>query len=158
MSAQRRESHPIPTMKIDSWASRNRWQRRSCTRSAKVSGHVSPAPVALHRCAFATAGTAPRSAPNWAVTDSLQSDHSYLNFVTPASFFQQSIRHGSPPPGVGFPAASGTLTTRRLSLPFIPSPSGFADFHPALPQFPALNRRWTERYDGKRDMHFQHAA
>jgi hypothetical protein len=154
MSTQRRENHPIPTMKIDHWASRSRWQHRSCARSALVLGHASPAPAALYRRAFATVGTA----ANWVGASSLQSDHSYLNFVTPAGFAQQDIRRGSPPPGAGFRAASGTLTTRRSSLPFIPSPSGFADFHPALPQFPALNSRWTERYDGKRDLHFQHAA
>jgi hypothetical protein len=154
MSTQRREDHLTPATKINRCGPRNRWQRRSCTTSAKVSGHANPTPIALHLRAFAAVG----SAPSRVAANSLQSDQSYLNFVTPASFFQQGIRRGSPPPGAGFPAASGTLTTRRSSLPFIPSPSGFADFHPALPQFPALNRRWTERYDGKRDLHFQHAA
>jgi hypothetical protein len=158
MSTQRRENRPTPTMKIDGWASQNRWQRRSCARSALVSGQTNPVPAALHRRAFATVGTALKPAPSWLAANSLQSDHSYLNFVTPASLFQQDIRRGSPTPGAGLRAASGTITTHRLSLPFIPSPSGFADFHPALPQFPALNSRWTERYDGKRDLHFQHAA
>ena len=154
MSTQRRENHPTPTTKTNRWAPRNRWQRRSCTRSANDSGQAKPAPIALHRRALAAVG----SAPNRVVTNSLQSDHSYLNFVTPAWFVQQGIRRGSPPTWAGSRGASGTLTTRRLSLPFIPSPSGFADFHPALPQFPALNSRWTERYDGKRDLYFQHAA
>jgi hypothetical protein len=154
MSTQRRENYPSPATKTNRCGPRNRWQRRSCARSAKVSGHANPAPIAPHRRAFATVG----SAPNWVAANSLQSDHSYLDFVTPAWFFQQDIRRGSPPPGAGFGAAGGTLTTRRSSLPFIPSPSGFADFHPTLPQFPALNSGWTERYDGKRDLYFQHAA
>ena len=154
MSTQRRDHHSNPATKINRCGPRIGRQHGSCTRSAKESGQECPAPMALDRCALATVG----SAPNRAARGSLQSDHSYLNFVTPASLFQQDIRRGSPTPGAGLRAASGTITTHRLSLPFIPSPSGFADFHPALPQFPALNSRWTERYDGKRDLHFQHAA
>jgi hypothetical protein len=110
--------------------------------------------MALDRRALATDGTA----HYWVTKTSLQSDHSYLNIVTAAWNSQQDVNRESPPPGSGFSAATGTLTTRRSSLPFIPSPSGFADFHPALPLFPALNSCWTERYDGKRDLYFQHAA
>ena len=154
MSTQRRENHSTPATKINRRGPRIRRQHGSCTRSAKDSGPVCPAPMALDRRALATVGTAPYSA----ATGSLQSDHSYLNFVTHAWNFQQDIHRGSPPHGAGFSAATGTLTTRGSSLPFIPSPSGFADFHSALPQFPALNSRWTERYDGKRDLYFQHAA
>jgi len=154
MSTQRRENHSTPATKINRSGPRIRRQHRSCTWSAKDSWQVCPAPSALDRRALATVGTA----PNWVPKSSLQSDHSYLNFVTPAWNFQQDIRRGSPPLGAGFSAATGTLTTRGSSLPFIPSPSGFTDFHPALPQFPANESRWTERYDGKRDLHFKHAA
>ena len=156
MSTQRRENHPTPATKINRRGPRNRRQRRSCTGSAMVSGHAIPAPIALYLRAFAAVGSAPR--PNWMATCSLKSDHSYLDFVTPAWFVKQDMRRGSPPPGAGLRAASGTITTRRSLLPFIPSPPGFAYFHPAWPEFPALNSCWTERYDGKRDLHFQHAA
>jgi hypothetical protein len=143
MSTQRRE---------------NRWQRTSCTKSARASGHANPAPIALHCRALATVGTAPPAISAWLATNSLQSDHSYLNFVTLAWFVSQDIRRSSPPPGAGIRAATGTRTTRRSFLPFIPSPAGFTGFHPTLPQFPVGDRRWTERYDGKRDLHLQHAA
>jgi|HubBroStandDraft_1064217.scaffolds.fasta_scaffold65353_2 hypothetical protein len=135
MSTQRRENCPTPATKINRCG-------------------PNPTPFALYRRAFAAVAMA----PNWVVTNSLQSDHSCLNFVMPAWFAKQDIRRGLMPSGAGFRAASGTLTTRRLSLPFIPSPSGFKKLHSTLPQFPALKSRWTERYDGKRDLHFQHAA
>src|ERR1039458_5464469 len=101
----------------------DRWQRSSCTKSAKVSGQVNPAPIVLHRRALATVGTAPPVISAWLATNSLQSDHSYLNFVTPAWFVSQDIRRESPPPRVGAFAAIGTITTRRSFLPFIPSPT-----------------------------------
>ena len=154
MSTQRRDHHSNPATKINRCGPRIGRQHGSCTRSAKESGQECPAPMALDRCALATVG----SAPNRAARGSLQSDHSYLNFVTAAWNSQQDISRGSPPHGAGLSAATGTLTTRGSSLPFIPSPSGFTDFHPALPQFPANESRWTERYDGKRDLHFKHAA
>jgi hypothetical protein len=135
MSTQRRENYPTPATKINRCG-------------------PNPTPFALYRRAFAAVGTA----PNWVATNSLQPDQSYLNFVTPAWFVRQDIRRGSPPPGVGSRVASGTLTTRRSSLPFIPSPSGFKKLRSTLPQFPALKSSWTERYDGKRDLHLQHAA
>ena len=122
MSTQRRDNRPTPATTINRCGPRNRWQRKSCTRSAKVSEQAKPVSIALYSRAFATVC----SAPHWAATNSLQSDHSYLNFVTPAWFVKQDIRRGSPPSGAGFRAAAGTLTTRRLSLPLIPSPSGFA--------------------------------
>jgi hypothetical protein len=163
MSTQRRE---------------NRWQRTSCTQRAetssilgdgsmslvwKVSGNANPAPVAQHGRAYAKVGTAPigfypsdkdlsPGAPNWLATNSLQSDYSNLQLA------RQNIRRSSPPPGAGCGAALATLATHRSSLPHIPTPSGFVCLHPTLPQFPAGKRRWTERYDGKGNLHLLYAA
>ena len=39
----------------------------------------------------------------------------------------------------------------------IPFPAR-ARLHPSLPQVPAGQRRWAERYDGKRNLYLQHAA
>ena len=148
MSTQRRE---------------NRWQRTSCTQRAetssilgdeslslvwKVSGNASPGPVAQHGRAYATVGTA----PIWLATNSLQSDYSNLQLA------RQNIRRSSPPSGAGCGAAFATLATHRSSLPRIPSPSGFVCLHPTLPQFPAGKCRWTERYDGKGNLHLLYAA
>jgi hypothetical protein len=170
MSTQRRE---------------NRWQRTSCTlgagasrvpgdRSAspgwRVSGHATPAPIAQYDRAYANGGTAPPRTSAWLATNSLQSDRRTIKLVKPVRFvplvplvpfFSRDIRHSShssPPSGAALRAATGTLATHRSSLPHIPSSSGFVCLHPTLPRFPAGKRRWTERYDGKRDLHLQHAA
>jgi hypothetical protein len=158
MNTQRREKPSAPASENDGRGARNRWQRSSCTQSAEVSGPVIPAPIARNSRALATDGTAPPVLPARWVTNSLQSEQNHLNFVTPAWFVPQDSRRSLPPPGAGIHAATGTLTTRRSSSPFIPSPSGFVSIHPTSPQFPVGFGRWTERYDGKRDLYLQHAA
>jgi hypothetical protein len=161
MSTQRRE---------------NRWQRRSCTecgvpgrrylpdgvQRAGPQGESFPGLFARQDRADANGGTAPPShpsdedlspgAPAWLATNSLQMDYRIVQLV------RQDLRLGSPPFGAGRGAETGTSATHGLSLPHIPSPSGFEQFHPTLPRVPAGRRRWAERYDGKRDLHLQHAA
>ena len=136
----------------------NRWQRSGCTKSAIASGAVIPTPIVLHRRALATVGTAPpeifgKVGHKLSAIGSKLPKLRYAGLVCPA-------RQPSQPatPGVGTRAATGKITTHRSFLPFIPSPSVLAGFHPTLPQFPAASRRWTERYDGKRDLYLQHAA
>jgi hypothetical protein len=53
---------------------------------------------------------------------------------------------------------SRSSRTIRSSYPPISSPSGFTRLHPALPQAPSAMSCRTERYDGKRDLYFQHPA
>lgn len=140
-----------------------RWQRTSCTVCAeisggpgdrswsqgwKASGHASPSPDARPGRADASGGTAPA----WLATNSLQSDYFIEQLV------RQDIRRGLPPPGARSRAATGVPATRRSSLLPISIPPGFASFHPTSPQAPAGNRHWAERYDGQRDLYFQHAA
>jgi hypothetical protein len=148
MSTQRRE---------------NRWQRINCTHRGSVSGFANPAPIAQHGRAYAKVGTAPiwfrpsdkelsPGALDWLATNSLQSDHRTIQFA------RQNIRRSSPPPGAGCRAASATLATHRSSLLRITSPSVFVCLHSTLPQFPAGKRRWTERYDGKGNLHLLNAA
>jgi hypothetical protein len=148
MSTQRRE---------------NRWQRINCTQRGSVSGFANPAPIAQHGRAYAKVGTAPiwfrpsdkelsPGALDWLATNSLQSDHRTIQFA------RQNIRRSSPPPGAGCRAASATLATHRSSLLRITSPSVFVCLHSTLPQFPAGKRRWTERYDGKGNLHLLNAA
>ena len=152
----------------------NRWQISRSTEcvahgggnslsGSGVSGQASPAPVALHARAGATVGTAPPLTTGsllaeWLATNSLQSDSRMVKFVW---LVQQNIRHSSrssPPAGNGNRSVSGTPATHVALLPHLPFSSGIARLHPTLPLDPAGQCRWTERYDGKRDMHFQHAA
>jgi hypothetical protein len=169
MSSQRRE---------------NRWQPTSCTERAvasgapgdgssslgwssgapgdgsssqgwKVLGLLAPAPHAPRDRAPAMVGTAPPQAivrlqATWLATNFLQSDHLFAQLVR---LVEQDIRRGSPPPGDATRPVSP-----RSSLPLTPSPSVLKRLHPTLPQLPAGKCRWTERYDGKRDLHLQHAA
>ena len=87
--------------------------------------------------------TAPPAAPDWAATNSLHLDRRN----------QQPVCYcfGSPP--LAYRAAR---PADRPSVIFH-SPAVVSRFHPTLPWAPAAMRR-TERYDGKRDLYFQHAA
>ena len=128
--------------------------RRSCTECAKGLGHVWLIFLAWFARAAATVGTAPPLAVQlqaaWLATKSLQSDRLFAQL---ASFVEQDIRRGSPPIGTANP-----LADFRSSFPLAPIPSVLATTHPSLPNHPAGKCRWTERYDGKRDLYFQYAA
>ncbi len=88
-------------------------------------------------------------------TDSLQSDYRNTRLDRLVAL---NIRRGSPPSRAGHRAEAVTLKSFGSSFPPIPFSSGFARFHLSLPRVPAALRRRSERYDGKRDMYFQHAA
>ena len=92
-------------------------------------------------------------APDRVITNSLRSDRRNRQRDRLVLLF---IRFGSPLPGQA--AAWRPFLERLSGYPPIPSPVVFARLHPALPQVPAALRCRTERYDGKRDLHFQHAA
>ena len=152
MSTQRRE---------------NRWQRTGRTACAaasggpcgsfllqgwKESGNLTPSSGTRADHTNASGGTAPPAALVRLATNSLQSDHFFGQLV------RQDIRRGSSPPGAGSRAATGVPATRRSSHLPISIPPGSSSFHPASPQAPEGNPHWAERYDGKRDLYFQHAA
>jgi hypothetical protein len=71
---------------------------------------------------------------------------------------RQDLRCGSTPFRASRHTAPGTPATYGSFPPHIPSLADFTRFHPTLPQDPTGIRRWAERYDGKRDLHLQHAA
>src|ERR1035438_4851353 len=111
---------------------------------------------ALYALAYASGGTAPPSFFSaWLATNSPQSDHRSTQLVRLVSL---SIRLGLPPSGAGSRAAAVTLKSSGSSFPHIPSSSGLARLHPSLPRVPVALSCRTERYDGKRDLHLQHAA
>jgi hypothetical protein len=155
MSTQRRENGSTPAAKARRRGPRDRWQYRSCTEDAKRSSQIRLAFIAWFARVIATVGTAPLKAifkmPQARLaTNSLQSDHLFAQL---APFVEQGIRRGSPPTGTATRSAGS-----RSSLPLTPIPSVLASVHPSLLSHPAGKCRWTERYDGKRDLHFQHAA
>ena len=150
----------------------NRWHRKSCTERRGVLGGQSwsrgrtirndprPSQVARFACAVANGQTAPLvsilwSAFAWMATKFLRSDYLLGQLVRPVL---KADRRGSAPPRVPNRAALGTQASPRSSLPHIPYPSGSPRLRPTLPHAPAGHRRRAERYDGKRDMYFQHAA
>jgi len=160
MSTQKRENRTTPATKTCRRGPRYHWQRVSCTERAGVRHYPRYAHVARFICAVAGGGTAPLSsilwsAWAWLATKFLQSDHLIRPLVRPGLM---ADRRGSPPPRAGRHAALGMQASPRSSLPHIPFPSGLARLHPPLPQAPAGDHRRAERYDGKRDMYFQHAA
>ena len=137
MSTQRRE---------------NRWQRTGCTKRAAALEKSSPAPIVQQIRALATVGTAPPRFGARLATNSLYLDYRFVSVV------RQDVRRGSPPFGAGRRTKTSSPTTHGSSLRHIPAPSGTARLHLTLSQDPAAYRRRAERYDGKRDLYFQHAA
>ena len=133
----------------------NRWQRRSCMERAEGS----PSKVARNVYAMASGGTAPLLSLlmvtwAWLATKFLQSDQPIRQLVQPVI---EANRRGSPP-GAGLHAAFGIPASPRSSLPPIPFPPSLAPLRLPLPQAPVGYRHRAERYDGKRDMYFLHAA
>ena len=66
---------------------------------------------------------------------------------------RQETRSGSPPPRT----LSRTVNLRSFN-PAFPAPAVFLRLHPSSPLIPARFFCRAERYDGKRDLYFQHAA
>ena len=161
MSTQKREHGITPATKTRRQGPRCRSQLTKCTDRAGVGCIPLPAQIARYVCAAAKGRTAPLvsilwSALAWMATKFLHSDHHIGRLVRPVL---KADRRGSPPPWVWLRAALGKQASPRSSIPHIPSPSGFARIHlPLPPQAPDGLRRRAERYDGKRDMYFQHAA
>jgi hypothetical protein len=151
MSTQRRESHSTPATE-DCWSGALRgWRSLSDTACAENLELLEVAPTALKSSGFAKALTAPQ----WEATNSLQLDSCTSRYV---QVVRPEIWRGWLPIWEDSRSIFGKIATRRSSLPLIPYPPVLESFHPALPQFPAAKGSRTERYDGKRDLHLQHAA
>jgi hypothetical protein len=92
--------------------------------------------------------TAPPAIPARTATNSLRLDDCDQQPARPCL--------GSPPSNDAterWPRPQRSLTCGPIHFPAVSS-----RFHRALPWAPAAKCRRTERYDGKRDLHFQHAA
>ncbi len=165
MSTQKRENRTTPATKTRRPGARCRWQRMSCTERAGDRGRYFPSSIASYFRADADGGTAPLWSIIWSIwawlaTEFLQLDQLPGQLVRP-DFTAE--RTGSPtPPWVSSPPicgkASGAPVSTRSSLPPIPFLPGSSRLHLPLPQDPAAAMRRMERYDGKRDLYFLHAA
>jgi len=156
----------------------NRSQQTRCTDRMGAGCIPLPGPIARYVCAAAKGRTAPMmsifwSAIIWVATKFLHSDYHIRQLGQP---LLKVDRRGSPPPWVacrvplGKHAALGKQASPRSSIPHISYPSVHSGIHRILPQgaswppgrsvpqAPDGDRRRAERYDGKRDMYFQHAA
>ena len=143
MSTQRRESSSTLATKTRCRGSRYYWQRTDCTDREGADGLVSLAPVTRNSRADASALAArPFTTAVWA-TESLQKDPGFSRLVC----------YDSPPQWT-----NRRRRSYRYSLPPISILSGSVRIHLALPQAPAGNHRWAERYDGQGNLHFKHAA
>jgi hypothetical protein len=85
-------------------------------------------------------------------TKSLLSDHRSETIAGLAN------RWSSPPLGVRSPSESVPQAVPRSSPPHIPHSPARPLLHTTLPHAPVGKVRRAERHDGKRDLHFQHAA
>jgi len=154
MSTQRRENHSTPSTKIYRRGPRN-WQRKNCTDVVKGADQIWLALIAWFARAMARVGTAPPDKSARLATNSLQMGHRNTQLVR---LHHRRAPHNPPPNWAARHATTGTPATRRSSLPLTPTPSVLERLHPSLPKIPAGKCRWTERYDGKRDLYFQYAA
>jgi hypothetical protein len=150
MSTQRRDGRWAPTTEIGRRSLRYRSrlaQGRDLANRSKQANAVLPtwsfsAPNAFDRMVFPAAHL-----PAMAARNPLQQDTRNKQHVRP-------LCPGSPPLG----RAAGFGPLRLIGYPPIPSPAVFARLHPTLPDVLAASGSRTERYDGKGNLYFKHAA
>ena len=147
MSAQRREHRSTQAA-----VRRCRVVRRRSRRTGCFPGAGPLVPIAQEACAVA-GGTAPPEGQAWMATKPLQSDHRKGKRA-----FAVRLNASPGSPLLEARRFFGTPESPRFSPPPIELSSAPLRFHPALPEIPAGISCWAERYDGKRDMHLQHAA
>jgi hypothetical protein len=94
---------------------------------------------------------ASRGAQYKVATNSLLSDHRFRTLARLVSRcgFPPSLAEGR----IGVSATPARHWSSTLHIPKLPSRTRL---HPSLPQAPT--HRWAERYDGKGNLHIQHAA
>ena len=93
------------------------------------------------------------SPTEWMATNSLRSD--YRNGIHARL---KSLCRSLPPHGANRHSATANTARHRLLIPEIPILPACTRLHRTSPQAPAGQSRWAERYDGKGNLHFKHAA
>jgi hypothetical protein len=167
MSTQRREGRSTLATLTCRRGPRNRCRRIVCTNRAGALEAIDSAPVTRHNRALAGEQAfrpigPPRSLPSdenpsprasaTLAKYSLQKDHRIVRIVP------QDFRRNDQALKVGSCMRAGKPAAFRSSPSPISILSGSALLHSTLPKAPAGDCRRAERYDGKRDLHFQHAA
>ena len=154
MSTQRRDGRSAPTTETGRRSLRHGSrlaQRKDLANRANRLGQANAVSLTWDFPASASGLTA--YFPAMAARSTLQQDTRYDTSK------QQPVRSfwpGSPP--VRQAAALETFFDRLIGYPPTPSPAVFARVHPTLPHVPAAFGCRTERYDGKGNLYFQHAA
>ena len=139
------------------------WERAICMENAPAAGTRFPAWGAIQFRATATGRTAPFMsmiiwAWTWLATNFLRQEKPSRQSVQPD--FKVELPGVAPSGRPSQAAVRGTPGCPRSSLPPMPVLSGFATSLLTLPYAP-VNRQGgfrAERYDGKRDLYFIHAA
>ncbi len=124
-----------------------RWQCNGDESRQELREPSGSAPDMRLSRAAANGQTARPEIPATLATNSLQKDHPLVRHAL------RGGHRGSPPLWTG-----RNESAHRSSLSLLSVLSGSACLHLTLPQAPAGLSRWAERYDGKRDLHFIHAA
>ena len=153
MSTQRREARTTLAAKICRLGMRlGSWLRKR-RDGVEGSENDSPRPSTQNFPAVAASRTVPPEIPDRVTTNSLRSDQRNQQLARLAPL---DIRLGSPPLGRALSQrSSGRCSPDSTPIHF---PAVSSRFHRALPWAPAALSCRTERYDGKRNLHFQHAA
>lgn len=138
MSTQRREA---------------RWQPAGCARSARKPGWSLFSLGSWLALVVVRAVTARPDSTAKLATNSLPEDYLPKQLVR-----QQLRRCGAPPGSGGLRTASRTPAARRSSLSRFSTLSRLASHPSCWPQAPVIPIRRAERYDGKGNLHFIHAA
>jgi hypothetical protein len=160
MSTQRREDGFSKAAEVRRRGIRDRRQQVVLTDQENGWSRVWLVLFAWIARAIAAVGTAPlettdRSSPGRQATKSLHTDYQTRQIVGQATRRAQRgalSLWGLCGAGADAPATYGS------SLRLILAPSVLMTDHRSSPHIPAGKRRWTERQDGKRDMHFFNAA
>jgi hypothetical protein len=166
MSTQRRANRTTRAIENDRAGIRRRWFRgcrgrtgisipETRTGSALASGITAPL-MSIFWLAWIWLHTSDElsqdATTDRVATDSLYSDRRFVTFAGLGS------HSSSPPLGAGDSRLSVPRGTHRSYLPHIPTLPVRSHLRHSLPHAPAGLVRWAERYDGKRDLYFQHAA
>jgi hypothetical protein len=154
MSTQRRKERFSLATKVSRLRARLRSWHAGWKNRAVGMGNEFPCFTARNLNAHAMSATAPLESSASAATNSLQTDHRYQQAIRPVHL-PPGIRLGSPP--LGEASVQRPSCQRSPGYP-LHLPADCSRFHRSLPWAPAALCRRTERYDGKRDLHFKHAA
>jgi len=149
MSTQRREGRGTPTTGIGQWGLWHGSRVARCMDRTTGREWKLQAQPARNLPANTARRTAPLEVTAWLATNSLRTDQCTQQ---PTGF----ICVGSPPT-IGMQPMS-VFIAHPKSFSIDPPPAVIARIHSTLPHVAAARRSPTERYDGKRNLHFQHAA